>query len=257
MNQREYVSHLKMTDKARQALLDRLDDQARQGNERVGNHAENLRKDKRWVFRQAGIPFEVDHPGGTVSRLLVASRNLSAGGFSFMHGGYLHPDSTCRLVLRKLDGTPVPISGQIASCRHLQGSTHEIGVRFLQRVEPSDFMRLDDADAMAAKSGEAIYSSLDADASMVSMIEDFLNQSNRYLDHLQAAIAAEKVKTIREICHVLQGAASGYGFEVVSRAAADAICKLDANNSTKDSGESLDQLMRMIKAMAVKPRETE
>ena len=59
---------------------------------------------------------------------------------SFIHGGYLHPGSDCRVVLPRRDGTPWVVAGVIAHCRHVEGSHHEIGIRFVQEVDPTSVL---------------------------------------------------------------------------------------------------------------------
>ena len=71
----------------------------------------------------------------------VCARNLSAGGFSCIHGGYLHPGSECQVVLpRREGGDPVAVNGTIVHCRHVEGSYHEVGIRFTEEIEPADLV---------------------------------------------------------------------------------------------------------------------
>ena len=82
----------------------------------------------------------VQHPAGGTGRYLVCARNLSAGGFSCIHGGYLHPGSECQVVLPRNNGNPVAVNGMIVHCRHVEGSYHEVGIRFIQEIEPADLV---------------------------------------------------------------------------------------------------------------------
>jgi CheY-like chemotaxis protein len=82
----------------------------------------------------------MEHPGGSVSRLLVCARNLSAGGMAFFHGGFLHPGTVCKIALRKRDGAVFAVAGMVVNCRHVEGAVHEVGLKFDQRIEPELFL---------------------------------------------------------------------------------------------------------------------
>ncbi|MHC4109071.1 MAG: response regulator, partial [Planctomycetota bacterium] len=75
------------------------------------------------------------HPGGGAGRFLVCTRNLSNGGLSFIHGGYIHPGSECRVLLPRRAEPAVAVMGVVVHCRHIESSHHEIGVQFLQEVD--------------------------------------------------------------------------------------------------------------------------
>ena len=125
-----FKDHLRLDPKERRNLLRRLD----QVPEQVGNACR--RRHTRYEYRALDLAVSVLHPGGGESRLLVCSRNLSAGGVAFLHGGYLHPGSDCRLMLMRRDGKPIALMGTVRHCRHLQGSCHEIGLQFAQEIDP-------------------------------------------------------------------------------------------------------------------------
>src|SRR5687768_12470301 len=61
------------------------------------------RSDERFPYRRRGVELEVEHIGGTSSRLRVWTRNLSAGGISLLHGSFVHPGSRCELTLPRRD----------------------------------------------------------------------------------------------------------------------------------------------------------
>jgi CheY-like chemotaxis protein len=113
----------------RSKLLCRLDD----GPAALPEH--DRRRWKRWEYRVSDIAVIVSHPGGGAGRFLVCTRNLSNGGLSFIHGGYIHPGSECRVVLPRRDEPPLAVPGVVVHCRHLESSHHEIGVQFLEEVD--------------------------------------------------------------------------------------------------------------------------
>ena len=100
----------------------------------VPRSALERRREERWEYRMSDIAVLVAHPGGGSGRFLVCSRNLSAGGMGFIHGGYLHPGSDCRIALTRPDGSRLAVEGVVAHCRHVEGPHHEIGIRFQEQI---------------------------------------------------------------------------------------------------------------------------
>lgn len=92
--------------------------------------AAHKREFARWPFRHSTVLFEVTHPGGTVTKLKLACRNLSRGGIGLLHNGYIHPGSPCRVWLPRLVGGSAELAGSVTRCAHRRGALHEIGVKF-------------------------------------------------------------------------------------------------------------------------------
>lgn len=82
----------------------------------------------------------VVHPGGTDSVFEIVTRNLSAGGMSLIHGGYLHVGSTCELKLITTNNAWRKVTGRVVRCRLIRGRVHEIGVKFQDPIDLSDFI---------------------------------------------------------------------------------------------------------------------
>lgn len=141
MSNDRFTDLVRMNEAQRQALLDRLEF----NSTGVPGGRANRRSERRIDYRRDRVPILIEHPGGGVSRLLVCARNLSGGGISFIHGGFVHSDSVCRLVLFRNDGTPEVITGTVRSCRNLRGQLHEVGVRFDHRIDLALFVPSDDA----------------------------------------------------------------------------------------------------------------
>src|SRR6266850_7964700 len=130
MDRKAFQDLLHLTDAERSALTDRL---TRAPAELPGGGKER-RRDRRSHYVHSGIPIAVEHPGGGISRYLVWSRNLSAGGISFLHGGFLHQGSRCKIQLTELSGQSRVVGGTVVSCRLASGRNHEVGVKFDQRI---------------------------------------------------------------------------------------------------------------------------
>lgn len=146
----EYTKLVKLDESQREALLNRVDRTDAMEAHGAARKAINRRHDKRWDYRDTDIAVVVEHPGGGISRLLVCARNISAGGMSFLHGGFLHPGSRCRLTLRQTDGRNVPMTGKVVTCRHLERTIHEVGLQFEKRVDPRQFIKYECTDQCKA-----------------------------------------------------------------------------------------------------------
>lgn len=101
--------------------------------------AKQKRNNKRYSFRQNNVPIAVEAYGGELSKFLVSTRNISKGGLSFIHGGFLYPGNACHLVLTTLDNQKVPIVGEIVVCRYVSGRVHEVSIRFKHDIDPGLF----------------------------------------------------------------------------------------------------------------------
>ncbi len=130
MPEEDFHSHVRLNHAERSKLLCRLDDAP-------GRTGRDRRRYRRWEYRMSDIAVLVQHPAGGTGRFLVCARNISAGGLSAIHGGYIHPGSDCKIVLPRRDGSPFAVNGVIVHCRHIEGSYHEIGIRFTQEVDPA------------------------------------------------------------------------------------------------------------------------
>ena len=128
---RQFHQHLKLNIRERRMLSKQLDEEAR------GFNGNSNRENKRYPLRISNIPISVEHPDGGSSRILVSSRNVSRGGISVLHGGFLHAGSVCHLVLKLSSQDFRIMRGVVKSCRHITGCCHEIGIQFTERFSPT------------------------------------------------------------------------------------------------------------------------
>lgn len=119
---------LRLSPEARKDLLRRMD------NAPPGARAAH-RKAPRFAYHQASLPLTLTYTGGRTSRFLVSARNLSTNGMSFLHGGYVHPGTTCRIVLPAIDGSAKAVLGKVTACRHVAGHVHEVCVNFYEKID--------------------------------------------------------------------------------------------------------------------------
>jgi CheY-like chemotaxis protein len=61
---------------------------------------------------------------------MVACRNISRGGMSVLHCGYVHAGSRCSVAVSRPAGPPLVLAGTIARCSFRGSRVHEVGVKF-------------------------------------------------------------------------------------------------------------------------------
>lgn len=141
MSPKDFQDMMRLSDAARRTLLNQLKAQAEASGNRTAGGKENRRKDRRWDYTQSDVAVTVEHPGGTLSRYLVTARNLSSGGIAFLHGGFLHKNTRCRIQLRRLGGTAEDaVVGAVTNCRHVEGRVHEVSIKFERRIDPMQYV---------------------------------------------------------------------------------------------------------------------
>ncbi|MEM1422686.1 MAG: response regulator [Planctomycetota bacterium] len=104
------------------------------------------RRHTRWAMQHQKAIVTVKEDNSVTRNLLVVPRNLSTGGVSFLHGGFLHIGTHCVVTLRTLKGQAIPAKGTVTRCVLRKGGVHEIGVRFETQVDPRKFF-IDSGDA--------------------------------------------------------------------------------------------------------------
>jgi len=134
MHHNKYKCSVKMSDSRRQELFDRLDAISE------AYTADNNRGHDRIPYRAPEVRIEVTHPTGGTAQFSIIPRNLSTSGAFFLHGGYLHVGSKCKVHLVDLNDTQHIIIGKVAWCQHAAGSDHIIGVCFDQEIDPRQFV---------------------------------------------------------------------------------------------------------------------
>lgn len=69
------------------------------------------------------------------ARYLVRCCDISSGGISFLHGGYLHAGTPCQLILITEDRRGLRIDGRVLRSEHLRGRVHRVALRFDERLD--------------------------------------------------------------------------------------------------------------------------
>ena len=91
---------------------------------------ENRQHERHQWSVQLTLEIEELTAGGFRRRQLeVTTRNISKGGFAFVFGGYLHPDTKVSARFDTLPGKP-RLTGVVRNCTLMSGRQHRIGVQF-------------------------------------------------------------------------------------------------------------------------------
>jgi hypothetical protein len=94
----------------------------------------------RWPFRYTSLRLDIVHPGGNITSMRVACRNLSRGGMSILHSAFLHPGSRCSIFLPHPRQGEVALDGWVVRCHHRSGMVHEIGIAFARNIDVHAFV---------------------------------------------------------------------------------------------------------------------
>lgn len=175
-------------------LLDHLDLQEPQGGRRV----DARRQLKRHPFRHLAAPLTVVHPGGSVARFVVPTRDISDKSISFLHGGYLHTGTHCMLDLPTLAGGSLTTEGAVVRCDHLLGAVHQIAVLFYQPIDVKLFVALEsDVENEAVDPSEI--------SGQILLVDDQAFEARLLAHHLRAAaVELRHAATIDQARELLQ-----------------------------------------------------
>ncbi len=113
------------------------------GSEGDPGVADAQRRHKRRDVRIPRVPIQLRHPGGQVTTLIVACRDLSAGGVGILHNAYLHLDTECMVYLPGRAGKHKRVAGVVRRCRHRRGIVHEVGIEFEDPIDLREVLDLD------------------------------------------------------------------------------------------------------------------
>lgn len=102
---------------------------------------EDQRKDRRISFREVrriAVLLESEPLGSRT--FTVIPRNISRSGIALLHGKFVYNGTACVMGLEAGDGQIVPVRGQVAWCRLIEGRIHEMGIAFDEPIDLDDFM---------------------------------------------------------------------------------------------------------------------
>ncbi|MCC7293249.1 MAG: response regulator [Phycisphaerales bacterium] len=104
--------------------------------------SKSRRAQARFPFQAGRCVVALQHPGSATPQSFdVPTRNLSASGMSFLHGGYVHSGSACSVELIGLHGTWTHVSGIVVRCQYVQEGVYDVGLKFNRLIAPEEFCR--------------------------------------------------------------------------------------------------------------------
>ncbi|MCB9837806.1 MAG: PilZ domain-containing protein [Phycisphaeraceae bacterium] len=120
---KDYIKTVRMNEAQQRALLGDMDSKSQ-------SVELSRRNEDRSPLHLVDVPVQVTHPDGGIGKFLVCIRNISSGGLAFIHGGFLYPGSKVVVQTPTIWKGVETLTGKVASCRHVNGQSHEIGVQF-------------------------------------------------------------------------------------------------------------------------------
>ena len=116
-----------------ETALDELDKAAATGVDRN-------RRSRRFRFRNEDSIVDVRQPGSvSPCRFRIITRDLSAGGLSFLHRGFLHAESKCTFIVIDRTGKPRTFTGTVVQSQYVANGAHLVSCRFDKGIYVADF----------------------------------------------------------------------------------------------------------------------
>ena len=186
---------------------------------------------RRFAWPAPAVVFAVDHPGGGGASYAVVPRNISADGLAVLHTGYVHIGARCRVSI-PTSGASSLVAGVIVGCRLMEGTTHEIRVRFDVPLE------LDSIDGLIEARPIRVAAGFDPAQlrGQVLLLDDVDVEARLLAFHLApTSIALVTVATISQA----RAALARHRFDLVlSEIAIDGESGLDVLTQLRDAGAS-------------------
>lgn len=194
-----YHRSLMLGEIQRGELLDRIDE-IEANSEKSENRPPN--SDERIQFRKPDIAVAAEHPGGGLAHFLVCGRNFSPQNMTFLHCGYLHQNTRCKLELPTIWNGTETVFGIVKECKHIEGSFHDVRIVF---EEPADLRHfIDRGDVLARYMADQTNPS-DLMGSIL-FIDDQEVECRLMAHHLrETRITLKTVKTIEAALDAIQG----------------------------------------------------
>ncbi|MHC5109754.1 MAG: response regulator [Planctomycetota bacterium] len=125
----QFVRTLRLDEQKLFALMDKLD-------ARESPKQQERRSETRYPYRDESCPIYIQQPGHNAPRpFLVATRDLSSRGMSFLHGSYVHRGSRCVVQLRRSSGEVEHVSGNVVAANYVDINVHFVHMKFKGRVK--------------------------------------------------------------------------------------------------------------------------
>lgn len=99
----------------------------------------NSRQERRYEIRLRECLISLQQPGSSTPVVhRVPLRNISTMGLAFLHRGYVHVGSFCKVRMMGQNGQTQTIAGEVMHCEYIRSVVHLVGVRFTERARLSE-----------------------------------------------------------------------------------------------------------------------
>lgn len=167
---------IRLADERVTELLDKLD------NEASSRSAASKGNSERYKYRRSSVTASLQQPGDSSAlSCLVHTRCVGQDGIAFLHGSYVHIGSICSIQLVTLHGSWEDVTGTVVRCEYVEGSIHEVNVRFNHAIDPSLF---------AADAAPCRILLVDDDPAIVRLASFHLTELNAHAEHVETGAEA-------------------------------------------------------------------
>jgi len=90
-----------------------------------------------FAYRKTAVLYIPNTTDAEQNAYLVATRYVNETEISFLFGGFFHAQTSIMLRLTTLFNAWEDVTGTVSSCRHIDGSIHEVVLRFDQPIDAS------------------------------------------------------------------------------------------------------------------------
>jgi two-component system chemotaxis response regulator CheY len=122
------------------ALLASMEHWAKIRAQAMSRRSMGKRKFERLPYTGSHVRITLTQPNGTRSDFVVVTSDLSAGGISVVHAGFVHKNTPVELHLTDLMARPRVLKGAVVWCVFLGGRAHALGVKFATPIDPRQFI---------------------------------------------------------------------------------------------------------------------
>lgn len=164
------VTSVRATDSHIRSLLRTLDtDDRRMQGEDTGAST-------RYAYRHPRIKVAVEQLKSDTIVFVAPTRTISTEDVTFLHGGFLHVKTRCKIELITALNEWNCEEGLVTSCEHVEGSIHEITVRFDIPINVARYARASITTRVLL---------VDDDPSIVRLVQFHLKDLNTHLEVCQ------------------------------------------------------------------------
>lgn len=96
---------------------------------------------------------------------------------------------------------------------------------------------------MSQDNDSPIFSSLAGQGDMIELVQEFVNELQNRISSMRDAFATSNLAEIARLAHQLKGAGGGYGFDILSSAAAELESASKSAQSVDDVRKGLEELI--------------